>query len=207
MKLKRMVLFICVIAISIAGCGKSDISTVRNGTISNYNSTTIDKAFSASFDKAEWQSYETERGERIVKFSGKISEKLHREATYKIDLFIKKEGPEADFENKNQLWHAIEYFKRINSTMILDLNQAYRCDPTPTLSGVISPNCDDQDNNQPYLLAALTAFSEAFWKAGTPVEVLWLVHTNGNTFELLSMSSPEWEGLEFRSVLDKIYGR
>ncbi len=57
----------------------SDVDLVKNSTMPGYNTTTIGKVFDASFDSPHWSSFESKKGERIVEFTGKISEDLHNE--------------------------------------------------------------------------------------------------------------------------------
>jgi len=61
------------------GCGKSDvsISLVKEGTTKGYETTTIGKAFKASFDSPKWEAFEEKEGGIVVQFSGKISKDLH----------------------------------------------------------------------------------------------------------------------------------
>ena len=203
----RKALIIISAATIITGCENSDVSTVKNGIIENYNTTSIDKAFSASFKDGEWDSFETERGERVVKFSGRISGTLHNAAVSEILDLLNREDQKAVIEKHQTLEIAIEVFRKAGSNEILDLNQAYRCSPERNWAGLMIPNCDDEENNEKYLAASIEALSNELWKEGTPAEVEWVVHPNGSTFELLSMASPAWEGVEHQVILDAIYDK
>jgi hypothetical protein len=55
-----------------------EVQMVKDGVMLDYPTTTIGRAFEAGFDEPSWQLLETEKGERIVQFDGRISESLHR---------------------------------------------------------------------------------------------------------------------------------
>lgn len=80
-------LLAALIALSIltAGCfSSSDVELVKNGSFSGYPSTTIGKILDSSFEKAKWSSSQTAIGETIVRFDGRISEKLHEKMKVKL---------------------------------------------------------------------------------------------------------------------------
>ncbi|MGA2590108.1 MAG: hypothetical protein ABSH32_09350 [Bryobacteraceae bacterium] len=50
----------------------SPIETVRNGVLTNYNSTTVGKAFEGTFQNAKWTTIETAKGQTVVQFDGTV---------------------------------------------------------------------------------------------------------------------------------------
>jgi hypothetical protein len=61
-----------LVAASAVSCRflKSDVDTVRNGVLADYNTTTVGKAFEGTFQNAKWRSFETAKGETVVEFQG-----------------------------------------------------------------------------------------------------------------------------------------
>jgi len=49
------------------------VNVVRDGVLEQYNTTTVGKAFEATFQNVNWQSFETPKGETVVEFSGTYS--------------------------------------------------------------------------------------------------------------------------------------
>ena len=64
-------------AMVILGCGKSDLDMVKDGVLKGYDTTTVGKAFDSSFNNADWKNFKTDKGERIVEFNGKTSQRFH----------------------------------------------------------------------------------------------------------------------------------
>jgi hypothetical protein len=63
-----------VLSLLFCACGNSDINSIKNETMNGYETTTIGKAFDASFDETKWEAFESKKGEKVVQFTGKISE-------------------------------------------------------------------------------------------------------------------------------------
>ncbi len=55
------------------------IDVVRQGTMTGYDSTTIGKAFEATFQNPQWESGETTKGVWFVEFKGMLPENLYKE--------------------------------------------------------------------------------------------------------------------------------
>ena len=70
-----------VLFLLFCACGNSDINSIKNGIMDGYETTTIGKAFDASFDETKWEAFESKKGEKVVQFAGKISEDLHKSAS------------------------------------------------------------------------------------------------------------------------------
>jgi len=56
------------------------ISAVRQGTMAGHDTTTIGKAFEATFRNPQWQSGETSKGARFVEFTGMLPEEVYKES-------------------------------------------------------------------------------------------------------------------------------
>lgn len=68
--------FTITFGLFLSGCS-SDVSMVKNGTMSGFERTTIGKAFEASFNDPKWETFKGKKGERVVQFTGKISKDMH----------------------------------------------------------------------------------------------------------------------------------
>jgi hypothetical protein len=56
------------------------VATVRSGILAApYNTTTIGKAFEATFADPRWRSFETAKGQRIVEFTGRLKPEMYKE--------------------------------------------------------------------------------------------------------------------------------
>jgi len=56
------------------------VELVRDGYLQEYKTTTIGKAFDASFDNPQWKAFETDKGVIVVEFNGSTSQKTHENA-------------------------------------------------------------------------------------------------------------------------------
>jgi hypothetical protein len=107
------------------GCGESKLEKekriISKGIIKNYPQTTIGRAFEAAFDNPKWTWHE-KNGKTYVRFTGKISKKLHDYAMLNfkqndfdnIDLFygLGKQAYEKHFKKKEQI--NLEYQTKYN---------------------------------------------------------------------------------------------
>ena len=76
----RKLILTLILSIALYACSADPISTVKNGTMNGYEGTSIGKAFEASFDEPKWEAIKTKKGQTIVRFKGKISQRLHETA-------------------------------------------------------------------------------------------------------------------------------
>lgn len=65
-----------------AGCG-SNVNKVKAGSWEN-SSITNEKAFAKAFENGVWADAKNEKGEKVVQFTGKISQGLHDFAVEKL---------------------------------------------------------------------------------------------------------------------------
>jgi hypothetical protein len=75
----KMTLLALLLA-ALVGCGSSggveasdDISTVKNGVLADFNTTTVGKAFDGTFQDGKWTSFRTQKGVSVVQFTGIIT--------------------------------------------------------------------------------------------------------------------------------------
>ena len=156
------------------------IRVVKNSTLNYYPSTTIGKAFDASFDETQWLYYENRKGEKIVEFNGKISQDLHDSA---IKVFVNNEG-------------AIEDVIHIAIARLGD-----------TKVNAIAKKHNSRSKARAAVVEAWLKIegSNFLWPPGTPVKVLWAFSSDETSFFIKSFESDAWSELHLKDVLDTIY--
>ena len=75
--MKRIILILLasIGLVSICGCDSS-ANQVKNGTLRQYPDVTVGAAFDSSFDNAKWDTL-TDKGRKIVRFTGRITQATH----------------------------------------------------------------------------------------------------------------------------------
>lgn len=68
---------IAAVSLLIQGCGDSNIDLVKNSNFPGYDTVTVGKMLDNVFEKVNWSSNENSKGELVVLFEGKISQKMH----------------------------------------------------------------------------------------------------------------------------------
>jgi len=71
---RAFVLLLVLLAATCLSCGSehSAVETVRGGVLTDYNTTTVGKAFEGTFQNAKWSALETEKGAIVVQFDGTV---------------------------------------------------------------------------------------------------------------------------------------
>ena len=187
MKLKMFPVIISVIVIvsgtaSIA-YGSRDVRMIKSAVLTGYQSTTIGKAFDASFDEPKWEQIEGRNGERVVQFTGKISRALHDN----VATIIKK--------------NLSKYVTDPHSSPVsLDAinDQLYNIGQEVKKS---HPRAGIRSRNR----LIIEEYTKSAWAVGTPVKVQFIITPNGRSFRLAHMDSKAWEGMEYSQILDMIY--
>jgi hypothetical protein len=176
-----------VLSLLFCACGNSDINFVKKGTMNSYETTTIGKAFDASFDETKWEVFESKKGEKVVQFVGKISEDLHKSASRIIaaDLGIGSKDETVQLGSYLVVCRLIGY---------------ERVDEIAKQLGI-----ETDETNEQIMNAVFNDLLTNFWKQGTPVTVQWIITPDGKGFNLSHMSSTAWEGMEFSKILTLIY--
>jgi hypothetical protein len=135
-----------------------------------YETTTIGRAFESSFDNPQWEAFETEKGERIVQFTGTISQNIHdsviTEITDQLSELDSGGNPEQQMIQKeakfqiqlNYLQGAVEKLGGDNSAYFQEINKKFDCNlQFANLMGGVSayiPDCKN-DNSTAYMDAIL----------------------------------------------------
>lgn len=172
--------FWVITVFTIVGCGDSAVKMIKNGTMQGYETTTIGKAFDASFEKPTWRSFETDKGEKIVEFSGIITQKLH-------DTAIAYLYRDFDLNNGISVLYALSAINNIvPQDEILE----------------IAKTIDKGEKSKERAL--VLAVQELSWEVGSPVIVQWAILADGETFQLVAI-----EGFRYTPdasmIIDIIY--
>jgi len=190
------------------GCGNSDVSLVKKGTMNGYETTTIGKAFETSFDNPKWEGFKGQKGERVVQFTGKISKNLHHYVTDEVkqELNDMQEYDEVFFDAKLILLQsAVERLGGDKSKIIQDINNKYDCELTLNDNSFWNPKCKDKETAFKYVGEVINASLNELWKEGEPVVVQWIITPDGKSFSLNHMGCAAWQGFTFENILDAIY--
>lgn len=57
----------------------AEVALVKSSTMPKYGTAKIGKAFGVLFSEGRWKSFESDKGQRVVQFAGKVTERLHRD--------------------------------------------------------------------------------------------------------------------------------
>lgn len=208
--MKKLLVTVFLFAFGLlAAYGNSDVSLVKDGTMNGYETTTIGKAFEASFDDTKWEGFEGKKGERVVQFTGKISKDLHNSVTDEVRQQLKGlEYFEASQFKLSLFRAAVKKFGGDESNYFQKLNKKYGCELKRVYyTGGIgwSPECKKEETKFQYIDEVIDALLDESWKAGEAVEVRWIVTPDGRRFNLSHMGSAAWQGLTFDNILAVIY--
>lgn len=185
-----------------------NVALVKNGSFNDYQQNTIGRAFDYAFDEPEWSEFQTERGERIVQFDGKISEKLHNSVVGNIQ----DQSKALDYVQAIQLKvslisRAVLKAGGTNSLIIEAINDLHGCE-THSWNGrsdVFAHTCSTDDGKTQYEASILGYFFDNFWKTGETVSVQWTIDVQGTSFTLTYMENADWTGMEMAQILTEIY--
>lgn len=180
---KKSIFLFIVLSLLLTACTESDVSLVKEGTMSGYQTTTVGNAFDASFDSPKWTAFKGAKGERVVEFNGLISQRTH-------DNYIEK------VRTANPSPEAREAFARAMLTES-EFQQMYE---TVSAEGA-TPKAE--------IYQAL--FEEACKKmvpVGNPVSFQWIVAIDGQSFSPSYIDIEPWgycalwmgRGLRFKEL-------
>ncbi len=233
----RRLIFALILSVTLYACSGDPVSTVKNGVMNGYEGTSIGKAFEASFDEPKWETIKTKKGQTIVRFTGKISKKLHETAVNSTRRKLEEAIKEAQSKYGDAFGEAIAKLDMFKLSVHKILGEkkiaekwglfdvAKRATKHPFFKGLskelgckgvrgnfinannfwIEPDCPDAKRSQKYISKTIDKAYELLWPEGTPVEVEWMVNTDGATFRLIKLSSPAWVGIKAIDILDVIY--
>ncbi len=180
----------------ISGCGSSDVSLVKKGTMNGYETTTIGNAFDTSFDNPTWEEFQGEKGERVVQFTGNITQGLHDSA---VNEWFTAFGTESDIFTAES-YPAFLILSAMQNQIISRLSEE-------DYSALY------EESNQGDQLSAYQSVSEIcklflkrhYWKVGDSVQVQWIVTPDGESFNLTSLASNSWKGYKADLIISAIY--
>ncbi len=197
---------------------EEEIKLVKNSTMRQYPTVTIGNAFDASFDDGNWNSFQTDKKEQIVEFTGKISKGLHTVAVTELkDLQEQTLNPNniQQINIRYQLFSfSLSYFmgkdweykKTKDNPIFSKLDKKYNCDGIILEGGNLpAPNCKDKEGQTQYVNEAIEELIIHFWETGTPVKVQWAILPNGKGFKVKSMESDSWSGVEYNKIMSYIF--
>jgi hypothetical protein len=185
-----------------------DEATVRNGFMTGYQSTTIGQALAASFDDAKWQSFTTDKGAKVVSFTGKINASLHANAVERLMRPVKETAAEPDL---NIRYGSYEGLLAHYETALAYLKAKNRLQPLWDKHGCEQPpgkpaTCDVAVAQFTLMREAVEAWADdAYWSVGEPVEIQWTINPDGRSFSLASMNSNAWKGKPFSDIFALLY--
>lgn len=181
---------------------------VRDGYMTGYPSTTIGKAFAASFDQANWRTFTTDKGAKVIEFTGKINASLHANAIERLMAPVRETAADSDL---NVRYGSYEGLLLHYETALAYLKAKNRLQPLWDKHGCEQPpgkpaTCDVMAAHFTLMREAVEAWADdAYWSVGEPVSIQWTVNPDGRSFSLASMNSNAWKGKPFNDLFAVIY--
>ncbi len=190
--MKKLILALLTV-LCLSACTQNDVALIKDGTMNGYETTTIGKAFDASFDEPKWEAFETDKGQRVVQFTGKVSTALQLSWIESLMAEYRGYRTTGNFYGVSLL---IDGFTRKTPTEQLkvwetEFKQAGHNDPS---SATLERALHEQDQ----------------WQVGTPVIVQWFISTDGTNFQLGAWESDAWKfpngtTMPIDTILDCVY--
>lgn len=181
---------------------------VRDGYMSGYTGTTIGKALAASFDDANWRVFTTDKGAKVIEFTGKINASLHANAVGRLMAPVRETAADADL---NIRYGSFEGLMPLFETALAHLKARNRLQPLWDKHGCEDPpgkppTCDMVAVQFTRIREVVAAWADdAYWSVGEPVSIQWTVNPDGRSFSLASMNSNAWKGKPFSDLFAVIY--
>lgn len=177
-----LVVLMTTTLILLAGCFQNDVDVVKEGTMDEYPTTTIGAAFDASFDGPVWETFETDKKERVVGFTGRISQSLH-------DTYV------SNILNSAYLGMAPNIYQPFAEAVLTEpeYQQVYEA-----VSG--EGSTPQEVVNQ----ALLEAACEKLAPVGSNVAFQWKINTDGESFSLSYLDYGAWGPIVVQFPLGKI---
>ncbi|BCB18314.1 hypothetical protein OCUBac02_12080 [Bosea sp. ANAM02] len=193
--------------LNLPSWGGGSVALVRDGYMTGYSSTTIGKALAASFDHAEWQSFTSDKGATVVKFTGKINASLHANA---IEQLMRPVNEAATDNDINTRYGSYDTLLPYYQTAIEHLKARNRLQPIADKHGcaqsATQASCDAIRATFTLMREVVETWAEdAYWPVGEPVEIQWTVNPDGRSFSLASMNSNAWKGKPFSDIFAVLY--
>ncbi len=190
--MKKLILALLTV-LCLSACTQNDVALIKDGTMNGYETTTIGKAFDASFDEPKWEAFETDKGQRVVQFTGKVSTALQQSWIKYLmaeELRLRSSGHlNAAIQiryafTQNTPYEQLQAWEK-------EFEQAGHKDPS---SATLERALHEQDQ----------------WQVGTPVIVQWFISTDGTNFQLGAWESDAWKfpngtTMPIDTILDCVY--
>lgn len=178
----RATLFAGLTLFLLAGCFQNDVDVVKGGSMEGYPTTTVGAAFGASFNTPKWQAFKGDKGERVVEFSGKISQTLH-------DSYVK------NILHSERLGITPEAYQIFAQTVLTEseYQQVYE--------GASGEGTTPQAELDKILLEAAC---KKLAPVGNSATFQWVINTDGETFSIAYIDFNAWGPLELQLPLAKV---
>ena len=115
------VITLCLLLLAFVGCGNNPIGLVKNGTLNDYPSVTIGDAFDVSFTDGKWETFETDKKQTVVEFTGIVSRELSKK--FEVNLITSNGETPIDLISLKS--------KITNFKSILAIGEYYTTEKTP----------------------------------------------------------------------------
>ena len=178
----------------ICGCDGS-VNQVKNGTLGGHPDVTVGAAFDGSFDSTKWSTI-TDKGRKIVHFTGRIKQETHdaaaKSAYFDASIIVTKYKSE-EFNKRIALYD--EKQKSIDAN--IDTGSQSFCQGRNLESQKILKDLVEDFKK------------ESYWPVGQDVEFSFIVYPDGKQFEIDSFSNESWAKLNLNldSVLNVIFAK
>jgi len=204
----------------ICGCDGST-SQVKNGILGQHPDVTVGAAFDSSFDNAKWSTI-TDKGRKIVRFTGKIKQSTHDAAAraalpdgstvhnnFLVSAIVHQFSA-AEFERKFAPYNdahvetKIRQFEAANAKEDEDVMKKKR----EVLELKLLHESEAAEKKITDELVA-EFMKTSFWPVGQDVEFNFIVYPDGKQFEIDSFSNESWAKLKLSldSVLNVIFAK
>ena len=170
-----------------AGCG-SNVNKVKAGSWEN-SSITNEKAFAKAFENGVWADAKNEKGEKVVQFTGKISQGLHDFAVEKLH----KSDTRIVFVSACNYLAAQYPDGKIPQTAELTFDTSKLPIKNGTLVSALVDGYVSNKNNTDSIAQFIAYYDKLYWETGTDVTIQWGVYAGGKIIKVLNISNKYWD--------------
>ena len=176
-----------VFVMLVAGCG-SNVNKVKAGSWDN-SSVTNEKAFTKAFEGGVWSDAKDEKGEKVVQFTGKISQGLHDYAVdklHKSDIkivfvsacnYLAAQYPDGKVPESPEITFDTTKLPIKNGTLVNALVDGYVANK----------------NNADAITQFLSYYDKRYWETGTDVIIQWGVYAGGKIIKIQKITNKSWD--------------
>ena len=188
---KKLLFVVVALSLLLTACTDSDVSTVKQGTMGGYKTTTVGNAFDGSFDSPKWTAFKGEKGERVVEFNGLISQRTHDSVKADVLKSIEDIRNQSGNDSLAQTYYVQMTTHLVGEAGYQTLYEAFAQEGEATLDT--------------YKTIFMQAFDEKGWPVGTAATAQWIVSPDGKEFQLTHLSSPAWVNVKYDDILKVLY--